>query len=783
MAEWDSLKTSNHDNAQAATSNGDRRKSVASRRAFFDGTAVDGLLDPLAFIRFIFRNIFKILILTALFTALGLSAVSLISFPYKATAIVLVDPREKGVTISEQVRSNIDGDAAVLESVVQLIQSDGFLRPIVKKLKAIDDPVFEDARAAALSGDDRPLLDAFKKKLSVFRLGATYVVEIAFTSPDPERSAFYANGVAEAFVEEQKTSGVAATTTAANSLSSRLTDLRNALLTSEEAVARFRANNNIISIDGVSTLQQRELTELSQQIALAKTATEVARAQYTQISASNATSFNTLGDQTEAEQLRTLRQQRSLVSQTLAELSLTFGSRHPRIAAEQSKLTALDGQITLEMQRLVSLSKKRLDAAIATQDALEADLQTLRNRASSNESKLVTLGELEREAAANRSIYEEFLSRFKSADEQKGFQNQQVRLASRAIAPLFSTRPSLTLITGVLGILSFALSTALIFMREAFAGKRPAFKKAAKEKPEFRKPFEVMDGHASKSDLSEKALEAETLDRAENEQKPAKRQSRPRRIIKKPTSQPMDTASVINEQPVSMRHGQTKRPVFTPKAPKPSQPKTPAAVEAAPAPMATPCVGLPHISGVSFGDEYYLETALANELAKTPHLLHVEDKSLNEAAVLLVSSWLPQEGKTVVAQAIANFAASRALDPLLVKTPKNSIVESGRGSSAAALERPYSILDPVSERASGLPVDLQSFAAQKSVIEECRRQFGLIVIDASNVADEAHFQQLSAICDKTLLLLNEPTEQRIKETAYRSVRSNLKNSEIILNNL
>lgn len=223
MAEWDSPM----DNGQniMARNRGDEKHSPSATTA--NRRSDDGLLDPFAFIRFIFGNIGKIILLTVLLSIMGIGLFQMIPFPYTAKAIILVDPREKGVTVSEQVVTNIDGDAAVLASIVELVQSDGFIRPLLEKLKVADDPQFKKAAQFANAGDNRQLLRAFKKGLSVLRLGATYVVEVKYTSSDSNKSALYANGVAKAFVDAQSSSQIEATASAANSLSGRLTDLRN----------------------------------------------------------------------------------------------------------------------------------------------------------------------------------------------------------------------------------------------------------------------------------------------------------------------------------------------------------------------------------------------------------------------------------------------------------------------------------------------------------------------------------------------------------------------------
>ena len=61
---------------------------------------------------------------------------------YKATTVVLVDPRQQRVTNSEVVISGIGADAAAVESQVELIESSALARKVIERLKLDQDPDF-----------------------------------------------------------------------------------------------------------------------------------------------------------------------------------------------------------------------------------------------------------------------------------------------------------------------------------------------------------------------------------------------------------------------------------------------------------------------------------------------------------------------------------------------------------------------------------------------------------------------------------------------------------------
>ena len=378
-------------------------------------------------------------------------------FPYRATATVLVDPRAQQVTLQEDVLQPIGSDAAVLESMVQIMKSDGFLLTVMNQLNMTGDVKTKLSEAEQLEA-----LAKFKKDLTVERKGATYLVEISYKAATAEDAARIANSVANGFADTQNGYLKEATENAARALSERLVELRRKVNASEKAVADFAAEHGILYVDSNNTLEMRQLTELSAQLALAKNATEAARARYQ--SQVDGGAGVVLSDQSNGEpaQLAFLRQQRAQLIQSLEQQSLTYGSRHPRIAQTRTAIEGIDRQIREEKQSLTSQLQGALDVALSQQQKLEADIAKLSSGAVLTDAAEVRLEALRREAAADRDIYEKFLSRNKTTDELAEMKNDNVRVVSPAVPPLKSSRPSIVLLAPILGFLSAVAATVVL---------------------------------------------------------------------------------------------------------------------------------------------------------------------------------------------------------------------------------------------------------------------------------------------------------------------------------
>src|SRR3954452_16968511 len=443
-----------------------KTSTPAERRASWEAPAVQtsqaggsaefvkGSLSIPAMLAFFRENGRRILAITLGVFAIGVVILLLVPVRFAATALVVVDPREPRVTADQDVLPGIGQDAAALQSLIEIAKSDGFLRPLIKRLN-----VQNDEDIAGGQTDEARLLEKFRAHLDISRRGLTYVIGITFTSSRRERAAYYANAVAEAFVASQGRVRTDATEEAADWLNSRLKALNERLRASEDAVASFRLQHKIINAGKDSTTQQLRVTELTQQVSAARVRTEEAKARYEQ--AQRDLKANVDGP-AKQDLLGTLRAHRSALNDQIAQKRAVYGDRHPDLMISLSQLNDLNRQIEVERKKNIDTAKSEYEAQLEQQKSLENQLRAVESQMLADGQALVRLQELQRDADANRNIYEQFLSRFKATNEQRLLQSSQTKIASPAIPPLRPTRPPLSLLLAALAIASILISTAVV---------------------------------------------------------------------------------------------------------------------------------------------------------------------------------------------------------------------------------------------------------------------------------------------------------------------------------
>jgi uncharacterized protein involved in exopolysaccharide biosynthesis len=446
--------------APSASSSWENPAQRTAANANEEAGLIKGTLTVAGVMAFARRNGGKIAVLAVVLFVVGCALLSILPVRYAATALVVVDPREARVTAEQEVLPGIGQDAAALQSLIEIAKSDGFLRPLIDQLK-----VAEDDDIAHGETNPAKILDKFRGRLDISRRGLTYVIAMTFVSNNPQQAARYANAIAEAFVTSQSQVHTDATDEAAGFLNSRLKTLSDRLRTSEDAVAAYKAEHRIVNAGRESTTRQLRVTELTQQASAARLRAEEAKNRYEQAQRDlKANVDSPSGSRTDL--LTMLRAQRTQLNDQIAQKRAVLGERHPDLIISLNQLSELNRQIDIERKRAIDSAKSDYETLLDQQKSLENQLKSFEGDMLVDGQAAVKLQELQRDADANRNIYEQFLSRFKTTDEQRRLQSSQAKVVSGATAPTRPTRPSLSLILVALAIGSMLMSVAIIALSE-----------------------------------------------------------------------------------------------------------------------------------------------------------------------------------------------------------------------------------------------------------------------------------------------------------------------------
>ena len=405
---------------------------------------------------------------------------------YTATAQLLLDPRKEKAAGPDAILSD---EHLMIDNQIAIIQSSALLRRVVDKERLVNDPEFgvappvdkapgllstiaalfsrssesdkksggklasaDAARAPAsleaASAETTESVERLKGALKVKQAGQAAVIEISVTSADPAKAARLANAVADAYVVDKLDARFEAAKRASTWLSDRLVELRQQLRQSEEAVARFRADNNLTSAAPGATLNQEQLAQLNGRLvqARAEAAEKKARLGILQKIEARGGNITALPDILNAGPIAELRKQAQDLSRQEADLLARYSGAHPSVVNLRAQIADARRAINAEVQRLAASVRGEYEMATARAEAVEKTLREVTGASDLDNTKAITLRELERTAAVNKSLFEDFLQRAKVTQEQSTFEAREARIITPALPPDGASSPKKTLI-------------------------------------------------------------------------------------------------------------------------------------------------------------------------------------------------------------------------------------------------------------------------------------------------------------------------------------------------
>ena len=410
---------------------------------------------------------------------------------YSAHAEILLEPqREKSVGPDNSAHL-VSLDSSDLESAVALIEGRSLLDRVAASQHLDADPEFaEGNRSAALPsvsrttdapGQSRSLSQtdpaaALKGSLKVERVGKAYVLSIRVTSLDPSKASRLANAVAEAFVSDQRQAHLEAGRRLAAYFAERLEPLGERLRRSEDALDRFRREHGLLARsasaahDANTTINEQQLSELNSRLVAAQAETAQAWARYSQarsVQAQGAT-LDTIPDVVRSTLIALLRQQQAEVARKEADLAARYADSFPLLVNARAERRGIERSIAREIGRIVANLQGAYDVAKSQEDALRAGLTVTTGAAGLDSDLGARLRELERLKLVDETMFETYLAKARTAEQQATYEDRDVRVISPAEVPSIPAYPKRSLAAGCMAVFGLGLGIALGLLLDAF---------------------------------------------------------------------------------------------------------------------------------------------------------------------------------------------------------------------------------------------------------------------------------------------------------------------------
>lgn len=418
------------------------------------------VIDIRALIGAIRRRIVPILATIAI--VLGLTAASYLTTTprYNAQGRLGIQRTNEEIVVAttDQRSQPLTTDSSTVETEVKQLTSPDTLGRVVDRLKLANRSDFAGENPGDATTARNRAIAALARSLDVEREGASYAINIGYSSTDPRFATQIVNTTIAEYLNRQQAEKRAARNDEIALLAPRLNELRARVKVAETEAARFRAATNLVDIQNQNTNAQQSIGVLNQQLAEAQAQQAAAEARNTARSASSAGA----GSAVSSPVLQQLRTEEARLSAQRAALADRYGERHPLMLETDQQLRETRRQIGAETTRVRQSLSAEADVARRRTSSIVSSLGAQKGQLLQGNAASVRLAELEREATTAKSLYEALLERYQQAVTRQGTERGTAYVIARAIEPQSPDSPKKLVYIGG-GLLAALLAATLVF--------------------------------------------------------------------------------------------------------------------------------------------------------------------------------------------------------------------------------------------------------------------------------------------------------------------------------
>lgn len=405
---------------------------------------------------------------------------------YTASATIEIQRETSNVAeVKGEDRTQAGVDAEFYETQYGLLRSRSLAERVARSLRLGEDPAFfetfgvtppeewyQNGRAVQTAAIRQERLKAagglLLTNIKVEPERLSRLVEVSFTSPDPQLSKRVVDGWSENFVQTTLERRYSATSYARKFLEDRLQQLRVRIDQSERALVGYAANQNIVNIPGPSGAQGESTGERSLVADdLVNLNRELATATADRVQAeSRLSGSSNVKEALDNSTSNTLRARRAELSADYARLIQQFTPDYPPAKALRAQIASIDAALRGETGRVTDVLRQNYDAALSRENALAARVKQLTGRVLDFRRRSIQYNILQREVDTNRQLYDALLQRYKEIGVAGGVGVNNISVVDGAEVPGAPSSPRLFFNLALALLAGLVAGTAIAILLE-----------------------------------------------------------------------------------------------------------------------------------------------------------------------------------------------------------------------------------------------------------------------------------------------------------------------------
>jgi succinoglycan biosynthesis transport protein ExoP len=338
------------------------------------------VLTPADFRKVLIKRKWILIVTVVLGLAIGVYHIVTTIPQYEAIARVHIDlSRTANIGIEDLIQQQLAGggdESDKLQTEIQIMQSETVRMEVINSQDLYRKPPFSNVfKLKPYTGTLTPaqrtaLLSTFSGSTKIQVVPNTEMVEIHYRNQDPAVARDVANSIVDAYLDRDLRSRFEGTTRVSNWLSQQLTTVKRQVEDSQQELARYQRQNNLVAMDSQGgNLVTDSLRTVNEQLSEAEADRIVKEARYRMALTRNPDLLVSVAPGTV---LGSLRSQQAQLLVEAAQLKAKFGPDFPRVKELDKQLASVQSDIDQEINSLTKRFTEEYDAAVKTQALMQA---------------------------------------------------------------------------------------------------------------------------------------------------------------------------------------------------------------------------------------------------------------------------------------------------------------------------------------------------------------------------------------------------------------------------
>lgn len=324
----------------------------------------------------------------------------------------------------------------------------------------------QTADAARLSGK----AGRFVGSLTVVPIRNSSLVNLVFRSPDRDYAARAVNELANQYRSRNLESRVLDSQEANDFLSKQLEEQRRKVEASEAAALRYKETHNATSVDDRQNIVVQRLTELNAQVTRSKIERLDKEAAYNQLLEAQRSGgrIDSLPIVMANEYIQKLRLEVANLEERRSQMAAQYGPNWPAMKELSTSLATAQQRLRTEIDGVVNAARTDYLAAKGKEESMVSALNAQKGESMGLDRKAVEYAALEREAQADRQLYENLMQRTKETGVSGQYRNSNIQIIDPAEIPRGPVLPNVPRDLMVSMLTGLVLAIGLVFAFEYF---------------------------------------------------------------------------------------------------------------------------------------------------------------------------------------------------------------------------------------------------------------------------------------------------------------------------